>query len=71
MTTITFDKELKFSKKHFRDIEEFQMFIWQQNVESDVSQEMKVEIDNRLNYLKDNPEDLIARENAMKKLRRK
>jgi len=60
MTTISFDKNLKLNKNHFKDLEEFQLYLIKNLQNSELSDEHKYIIDKRLEDLNENPSSYIS-----------
>ncbi len=62
MTTISFDKNLKLNKNHFKDLEEFQLYLIKNLQKSELSDEHKYIIDKRkrLDDLNENPSDYLS-----------
>ena len=59
MTTITIDKEIKLTKTHFKDLEEFQLHILQIQEQSELSTQHKSILDSRLVEADKNPSGFI------------
>jgi hypothetical protein len=71
MTTISFDKNLKLNKNHFKDLEEFQLYLIKNLQNSELSDEHKYIIDKRLDDLNENPSSYISINELKSSIKRK
>ncbi len=71
MTTITFDENIRFDKKHFKTIEEFQLYLLQIRQKSELSDEHKKILDERIEYAKKNTDKFLTVEELKSSLKRK
>ena len=55
MVTISFDKPIKATKKHFKSLEEFQLHVVEEQQKSELDDFHKEILDDRLEDLKQNP----------------
>lgn len=70
MTTITIDDDSEFSKKHFANVEELQEYLLLEKQKAPLSYAHKQILDERIQELKDHPQDSLTREEGMKQIRR-
>jgi len=71
MTTISFDKNLKLNKNHFKDLEDFQLYLIKNLQNSELSDEHKYILDQRLDDLNDNPSEYISLKELNSSIKRK
>lgn len=60
MTTISFDENINFRKRKFKNLEDFQLYIIQKLQQSELSDSHKKIIDERLVEAERNPENKIT-----------
>ncbi|NOX87201.1 MAG: hypothetical protein GXO86_14790 [Chlorobi bacterium] len=69
MTTITFEENIRFDKKHFKTIKEFQLYLLQIRQKSELSDEHKKILDDRIEYAKNNPDKFLTVEQLKSSLK--
>lgn len=62
MTTISFEEPIEIPKKHFKNIEEFQLYIVNKLQETGLSPYHKSILDARLSDVNENPESYLTRD---------
>ncbi len=71
MTTISFDENIKLNKKHFKNLEDFQMYLVQVFQKTELSDDHKYILDERIADLKENPSDYISLDDLKSSIKRK
>ena len=71
MTTITFDEPVDFTRNHFRNIDDFQLYIIQKMQKEELSPAHKSVINDRLEEFERNPENFITLDELKSSLKRK
>ena len=71
MTTITFDENIRFDRKHFKTIEEFLFYLVKFRQETELSDEHKKILDDRIEYATKNPDQVLTVEELKSSLKRK
>ena len=71
MNTISFDEPLEISKSHFKSIEEFQLFLVEELQKSELSNNHKEILDDRLLEANENSEDYISLKKLKSSIKRK
>ena len=71
MKTISFDEPINISKTHFKTLEDFQSHIVDKLQNSDLSNNHKVILDERILEANENPEEYISLQELKSSIKRK
>lgn len=71
MKTITFDENLKISKNHFKNLDDFQTHIVEELQNDELSEHHKIILDERIIEANKNPENYITLNELKSSIKRK
>ncbi len=71
MTIISFDEPIHFDRNHFRNLEDFHLYIIQNLESADLSSTHKSILDERLEEAENNPDNFISFDELKSSIKRK
>lgn len=71
MNTITFDENIHFIKRHFKTLEDFQLFLLQRSQKSELSPAHKKILNERLIEAEQNPTNFLTLDELKTSIKRK
>lgn len=71
MTTISFDEPVNFSRNHFQNLEDFQLYLLQRLQDSELSPAHKSVLDDRIAEAEENPANFVSLDELKTSITRK